>query len=295
MSRVGEKGKLWRLVPAIIAVTSCGGSGGATSGGSGGGPSGNVVWGVTIDDTSGADQIADSLRSLPVRPTARVVFDKDMAPGDYLDDLNTIRGAADVMGLIADSSDVKALTSEGYHDRAVQYFDALASQVAVWEVGNEVNGDWLGTPASVASKVVDAYDEAHKRGLKTAITLYYNTTCSSDPTAYMTAWVDTWLPDRVRNGVDYLLVSYYPDDCGGVPDWPTTFGKLRSRFPTAKLGFGEIGVNSSAKKAAFVRSFYRMPAPTTNFIGGYFYWTFKQDAVPKSKPLWSVFHDVIRP
>ena len=279
-------------MPLSLVLASCGGSGGTTPII---GSNSNAVWGVTIDDTTDASAIADSLKSLPTRPTARVVFDSGMTPSDYSSDVSTIRTGANVMGLPIDSSTTQTLSTKEYHDRMVQYFDGLAGQVDVWEIGNEINGDWLGSPSSVSAKVVDAYDEAHKRGLKTAITLYYNTTCTSDPAAMMNAWTDTWLPDRVKNGVDYLLVSYYPDDCGGTPDWLTTFNGLRLRFPKAKLGFGEIGINNPASKATFVRSFYGMKAPTTNFIGGYFYWYFKQDAVPKSKPLWNVFHDVIHP
>ncbi len=266
----------------------------AALGATGGRVASTRIWGITIDDTSNASVIADSLKSLSARPMARIVFDAGTTPADYNSDVDTIRKSADIMGEPVDSSDVKATSAAKYHARMVQFFDAMKSRVDLWEIGNEVNGDWLGTPTSVSAKVVDAYDEAKKRNLKTAITLYYNSSCCTNPTYEMVTWARVWLADRVRQGVDYVFVSYYPDDCSGTPNWKNTFSALQTIFPKAKLGFGEIYLKNSAKKDAFIRSFYGMNDPVSNFVGGYFYWYFKQDAVPKTKSLWKTFKDVIR-
>ena len=225
---------------------------------------------------------------------ARIVMDPGAVPADYNADVDAIRKVSDIMAQPVDSSEVKALSAAKYHARMVQFFDAMKSRVDVWEIGNEVNGDWLGSPVTVSAKITDAFDEAKKRKLKTALTLYYNSCCCANPTYEMVNWTRTWLPDRVKKGVDYVLISYYPDDCSGQPNWKTTFSALRSMFPSAMLGFGEVYLKNSAKKDAFVRTYYGMSDPTTNYIGGYFYWYFREDAVPKSKPLWKTFRDVVK-
>src|SRR5262245_58857473 len=67
--------------------TSPGSGGGGTTGTGGAGTGGAAVaeriWGVTIDDVSNLTAIVDALQKLPARPTARVVFDKGVAPADY--------------------------------------------------------------------------------------------------------------------------------------------------------------------------------------------------------------------
>mgnify|MGYP000115138066 FL=1 len=61
------------------------------------------------------------------------------------------------------------------------------------------------------------------------------------------------------------------------------FQKLKSIFPNSKLGIGECG-NSDSKATAeskikMINHYYRMPRYTKNYIGGYFWWYWVQDAV----------------
>ena len=108
----------------------------------------------------------------------------------------------------------------------------------------------------------------------------------------MDDWLKTYLPARVKENTDCLLVSYYEDDNGGFqPDWKKVFTGLEKIFPDSKLGIGECGStgkNADEKtKLQMIRRYYKMPKYTKNFIGGYFWWYWVQDCVPhENNILW---------
>ena len=60
------------------------------------------------------------------------------------------------MGELLDSSDERAITVAGVRARTHSYLRELGKQVAIWEVGNEVNGNWTGRPATVSNKLIAA-------------------------------------------------------------------------------------------------------------------------------------------
>jgi hypothetical protein len=252
-------------------------------------------YGVTIDDVTNLDQIVDSLRSLPKKPFTRVVFDPGMTPTDYSEAVNKIGAVSYVMGEPVDSHGFKDLSLEQYRQRFAQYLDGFGSRVDLWEIGNEINGEWTGTTPDVIAKLQAAVELTKTRAKKTALTLYYNQGCAEDPAREMLAWSSKNVPADLRANIDYLLVSYYPDDCSGPsPDWPAVFAELAKQYPNAKFGIGEVGTEKAANKEALIRKYYSMAAPVSNWVGGHFWWYFKQDAVPKTKPLWFVFRDVMQ-
>ena len=53
---------------------------------------------------------------------------------------------------------VRATTRAQVRTRAERFVKTFGSQVDVWEVGNELNGEWLGNPKSIIAKTVAAYD-----------------------------------------------------------------------------------------------------------------------------------------
>jgi hypothetical protein len=94
----------------------------------------------------------------------------------------------------------------------------------------------------------------------------------------------------MKNGLDYVLVSYYEDDCNNYqPNWQQVFDSLHVIFPNAKLGIGECGTTNANRKAEYITRYYTMNITTPNYIGGYFWWYYRQDCVPwNTKPLWQV-------
>lgn len=253
------------------------------------------MWGVTVDNLADPIPIRDSLKAFPQRPTTRVVFDDGMEPDFYRPALVTLKDVTDLMGEPIDSVLTKKLTTPAYRNRMATYMSQLGKLVDIWEVGNEVNGDWGGDSPTVAEKVTAGFDEAKKRRLKTSLTLFYSDYYVGTDRE-MDAWSRQYLPERVRKGLDHVMVSFYPQTVSGPhPDWPTIYAQLAKTFPRAKLAFGELGLAQAnfqldrdpVRNATLVERYYRMRDPIPDrFVGGFFYWTFRQDGVPAGTPIW---------
>lgn len=247
------------------------------------------LYGVTTDSIDNAADIIDSLQSLSRRPTTRVVFDEFMPATYYSSAVQRIHEVSYVLGELLDSSAMSQYSPAAYEARTVEYLDALGTAVDIWEVGNEVNGEWLGDPDAVAAKVVSAYDQVKQRQARTALTLYYNEDCWLYPWEEMFSWAQTRVPQAMKDGLDYVLVSYYEDDCNDLqPDWPAVFAQLGRIFPKSHIGFGEVGTTIDERKEEYINRYYRTIIDQPAFIGGYFWWYFRQDMVPKTQPLWQV-------
>jgi len=241
--------------------------------------------GVTIDSVDDLPQILESLRSLCRQPTTRIVFDL-VEPQKYAAAARAIHGVSYVMGEILDSYFVKRVGVEQYVERTRRYVETLGPWIDIWEVGNEVNGEWLGDVPSVIAKISGAYDVVKARGGRTALTLYHDQ--SSQDMIY---WAHEYVPERMKQGLDYVLVSFYEDDQAGIrPDWDHVFKRLAEIFPNSRIGFGEVGTRYRQFKAEYINRYYQMRIDQPSYVGGYFWWYFKQDMVPASKPLHAVLN-----
>lgn len=245
------------------------------------------LYGVTVDAVDDVPAIVDALAHLAHRPTARVVFDEGMRASHYAAPVAAIRRVADVMGELADSSTLKQYTPSELRARATSYLRTLGSHVDIWEIGNEINGEWAGDTRDVVAKTLAAYDAIRQGGGRTALTLYYNEGCAEQPSHAMFSWTARNLPARLREGVDYVFISFYEDDCKiATPDWNAAFQRLGELFPQAALGFGEVGTRHADGKPALIAHYYGLAVEHPRYVGGYFWWYFRQDMVPRSKPLW---------
>jgi hypothetical protein len=73
------------------------------------------------------------------------------------------------------------------------------------------------------------------------------------------------------------------------------FDSLHVIFPNSNLGIGECGTNNAALKETYVNRYYKMYITTPKYIGGYFWWYYRQDCVPwTTKPLWGIIEYAIR-
>jgi predicted DNA-binding protein YlxM (UPF0122 family) len=253
------------------------------------------LYGVTVDSIDPLDDIVAALGSLPRRPTTRIVFDAKMPPAEYVEAVDRIREVSYVMGEIMDSAPVNRYTVSQYARRTSQYLKSFGKKVDIWEIGNEVNGDWVGKRRTMARKVIAAYRQVKAKGYRTALTLYYNEGCWGSPGNEMFKWANKYLPRSMKNGLDYVLVSYYEEDCQDLrPDWNTVFTRLAKMFPNSKIGFGEVGTARPLEKADYMTRYYRLNIPHPNYVGGYFWWYFKEDMVPMTQPLWQILSDVMK-
>jgi hypothetical protein len=182
----------------------------------------------------------------------------------------------------------------------------MHDDVSIWEVGNEVNGNWTGRRTEVAAKVAAAYHVVTAHHGRTALTLYYNHDCGDGADELGPAtWSRRYLSRAMRNGVDYVLLSYYETQCHGRrpsdAEWTRAFRRLHILFPHADVGFGEVGLPHPAttrtrdRAASIVRHYYRLDLSLPYYVGGCFYWYFAEDMVPwRSSTLWHTLKKVIR-
>ena len=281
--------------------------------------------GVTIDDTNDVrtaaflNQVITSLGNLSVTPTVRIVYTRSAPASGYLSATQQIKTNRYVLGMVVDSSSMPCYTVAQHSARWKDYLATMGNSVDVWEVGNEINGTWLfgnqgtgckgTTQADVVTKMTDAYNQTKAAGRVTALTLFFNadSTCApADPS--MENWANTNVPASMKNGLDYVLVSFYSQWCTShpytySPDWNTEFANLRGIFPNAKLGMGEIGWDSTlgqpsnANLTTLLQTDYKIhPTSVGSWAGGGFFWEFGIAAVPydnTSGSIWSVVNNAL--
>ncbi len=262
------------------------------------------MYGITLDTVSHFRKTLASLKNLPYKPTVRVVFDMGTPASDYRRKLVKLHKVAYVMGEVMDSYYFPTDLST-YKARTQELVGQLGDVVDIWEIANEINGEWLrphpnGNDATVQVEETDigqmvaaANAIVKQAGGRTAITLYYNddgkgSNCWQKPVDDWHTWPANFLPASVRNQADYAFFSYYPyKDCPHLqPSWENDFQTLGNLFPNARLGFGEMG--TSQKSAAWsiqsnlLTSYYTMIDTIQNprYVGGVFWWYYAEQMVP---------------
>jgi hypothetical protein len=294
--------------------------------------------GITLDDINSlTPEQWKTLESFPLPVVVRVVFDADTEPDKYLisvGQLNskTFPGTAKrrffVMGELVDSDFLAKYrwecdktpgctfdekTSAAFHDyktRVDKYLSTLKNIVDIWEVGNEVNGEWADegcvknsddscfsdvkekkdktgikrksspNPLFTARKVKYAIDEVKKIHKPIALTLIHQPECTTWSSNTMFDWARNNLKPLIDGDqIDYLLISYYEDNCDKgkktiAPEeslklskkekkslseddkeqlrrniyWTGIFKDLGTLFPrVVNTGFGEVGYSSDMK------------------------------------------------
>jgi hypothetical protein len=268
------------------------------------------IYGVTVDDISGLKAIALALADMPRFPAVRIVFDKGEPVSYYTSAVNALRPYAYIMAQPVDSSDAKAYSLSGYANQFQKFWNAMSQTVDLWEVGNEVNGNWLGT--GIMDKVQSAFDIVHGGGGHTMLTFFYmgeakGANCNDAAKDDMFTWIDANFPasnpnrERMRLGLTQVSISWYPDQCSGVdPDWSYVFTRLASIFPNSRVGFGEVGTanpqNGSAYEKLLATTFYSLHTKISlpaNYSEGVFWWYWRELCVPDTQTMWSVIANAI--
>jgi hypothetical protein len=250
-------------------------------------PTNPRIIGITTDDpnTNIKNQV-EALSKFKKRPMLRIVFDPGMEAKDYISSVKALAKKADILGLLIDSQEMASYDLPAIQERLSNYIPNLENNIFIWEVGNEINGEWLGK--NVSLKLHTIYDYVKARGGKTACTFYYSV--NSAPENDINNWIDSNIPlnDPMRKGLDYVLVSYYEDENNShslrQDEIDNIFHNLAQRFPNAKIGLGEVGwahtiPNLEIRKECYQR-WYSMRCSSPAFIGGGFFWEWRQLMVP---------------
>jgi hypothetical protein len=252
------------------------------------------VYGVTIDDIGNISRVVSAAEAMPYMSTTRVYLDPGEPASYYKSALQHLAPHAYVMGEILDSSDMKSMTVSAEQTRVGSLLSALGSTVDVWEVGNEVNGNWTGSYSTGAQMLVNTYNQVAADGDRAALTLYENSWAPNncgDGTTELTPqqYSSRYVPSSVRDGIGYVLLSWYPTQCSGlsgnvsVSTITAEVQGLHALYPNALIGFGELGLpnrtNSSteAKAQSIMAYYYGIGISESYYIGGYFWWYWDED------------------
>lgn len=270
-----------------------------------------AIFGVTITDLDQAAAATPYLRQLvaaneSVPLIVRVIFEpikisnkKDFEErlSDYERKVRELRNGSDVcvLGTIADSYEMHfylpnspnsrwPIGYRNYEKWTERLVGKMGELVDIWEIGNEVNGEWYGWKSGdykttredrqpeyqrkrilKRERVKQELTLAYKKirllrpdGL-TAITLLYNADqnsqhCAEFPEYKMNDWAREYLVPELRNGVDLVLLSYYENtqDCPQVSrsadQLVLVLSALRKDLFTEEqtsFGFGEISYKES--------------------------------------------------
>jgi hypothetical protein len=254
------------------------------------------LYGVTIDTVNPLADIVTSLSKFSHKPTVRIVFDEGQQPSTYAQAVMQIQPVGYILGMIADSTAIGQYTAPQYAQRATDYLNAFGSQVDIWEVGNEINGEWLGS--DVPAKMTNAYNVFKTAGKRTALTLYYNglddnQNCYSNKNNLMFRWAQANVPETMKQGLDYVFISFYEQDCPGVSkDWNTVFMQLHQMFPNAKIGFGENGTTKptdpQSLKLQYINEYYPVWVDVPCYTAGHFWWNYANDY--KDSTVWNALN-----
>lgn len=159
-----------------------------------------------------------------------------------------------------------------YRFRTYCFVEELDRFVDIWEVGNEVNGEWADEgckkneedeckhefdkrkqkyiptskvfPELTIEKIVYAILQAKRKDKPIALTLLHQPNCVTWSDNDMFKWSEDNITDFIRFNTDYLLVSYYEYNCNkgagtqGENYWKTSvFDELQKPkyFPNSYL------------------------------------------------------------
>jgi hypothetical protein len=270
------------------------------------------IYGVTLDDVSTTSREVTALSRLVKFPSARVVFDRGTPASYYKGLIQKLRPVSYIMALLADSSDMSGYTATSIRSMTQSYVQTLGPLVDIWEVGNEVNGDWLGS--NTMAKIQTMFDVVSAAGGVTALTFFYEGESNEarnciDSQGGMFAWISrnflahpTPDTERLRLNVNYALISWYPTQCRGEnPDWKTVFDRLSQIFPNSRVGFGELGTpnpqHGSSTEADLINTYYTLgktlPGLPASYISGIFWWYFAEEMVPWPGSLGNVLNSAL--
>jgi hypothetical protein len=226
-----------------------------------------IIYGITIEDTDRLDQVVETIQHVRQETrrevAVRVVIDPqhDLDDEQYKTQLAALKSAGvKVMALLGDSHDLYRFRSDSdfkpsdvskYKGRIQKALAAFGQSVDIWEIGNEINGEWSGwkekerknatqdwekaSPEKrvrsrqwVYNQIRAAYDVLQPADKCMAITFYYNDdhqghSCWPKPTdlidgsAYeMINWATEYFTDKeMRDHIKYVFISYYENtECG---------------------------------------------------------------------------------
>lgn len=155
-----------------------------------------------------------------------------------------------VLGAILDTTQwPKAMTPEAYAERVKNIVLHYKGQVSSWEVGSEINGDWLGGASDPLSldQVFKIYSAGAAKAkeldpdTETMATLYWWEATAPDRAHSLSGWLKRYAPQGFGRNVDMVGVELYPEDNPVGMALERAFDTVADAVPTKKLMLSSFG------------------------------------------------------
>jgi hypothetical protein len=249
------------------------------------------IYGLTIErlekfTDSDLATFKNAFNGVTVPITLRILFQAETLPSQYdkLIDLYNSKDASGkrrfyIMALLFDSQALKdyklhkdsekrfncaGFTTDNmnYNQRTKCFVERFKNNVDVWEVGNEVNGEWADEKYNDKTKKDESFKGNYKETIKKidtviklvpnekplALTVSYMPDCGEWKDNAMETWIKHFKKETTDK-IDYVLISYYEDKCEYKvlnADDPNEINDkvikpLRTVFKNQFIGFGETG------------------------------------------------------
>jgi hypothetical protein len=260
-------------------------------------------WGFTLDGVDDARRMLAGVADLaPGDGWVRIVFDRAESPEAYRGTVELAhRLGVRVVGQILDSSQMKDVPLAAWRERVGRYVDTLP-EVDEWEVGNEVNGTWLGR--DVVAKVAYAarYVREHT-GARTLLTLYWQLG-EEAPRSSTFEWAAGNLSAALLADIDDIGLSLYPEDHPMGLALDRVLSTLHARFPAQRLLISELGywsadlghtwwwgspTDAQDRGRVAVASLYQSAILGYPYSGGGTYWWYYRQEAAGPTPLRRAF------
>ena len=153
----------------------------------------------------------------------------------------------------------RTLTPEAYAARVTNLLRRYGDRIRSWEVGPEINGDWLGgsrAPLGAArvfeiftagARAVKAVDPA----LETVATLYWWDGTAPDAEHSLYGWLERYIPQGFGKDLDVVSLSLQPEDNPVGMAFDGIFRAVHEMLPGKKLMLGSFGYVEREKLAGY--------------------------------------------
>ncbi|MBI5503938.1 MAG: hypothetical protein HY899_04005 [Deltaproteobacteria bacterium] len=270
-------------------------------------------WGVTVDRVNNYPSVlasvSDLVENVAGRAVVRIVFDEGVAAVDY-DAIVAAAQAAGlrVMGQILDSFAMSSYTQAGFEARVREYVDHFP-QIDLWEIGNEVNGEWLG--AGVAAKIAYAADYVKTKDPSdtTVLTFYWQMGTAGGASTTLFQWIADNVGAALRADTDVVALSTWIGDAPLGVAHDEVYERLHALFPAQRIVMGELGYWSQgttkawwwrsqvdptgAVRRALAEQMYLANLSFDYSDGGVFWWYY-YDEMSGGGPLWDTVNEAYR-
>jgi len=238
----------------------------------------------------------------------RIVFDPG-PPSVYTDLIAYAKSKGlKILGQPVDSSYDKKFTKKQYIQRFKDYMAAFPD-IDAWEVGNEINGNWL-TP-EIPQKVAEVAAYCKSMHKTTVLTFFYQINTGGPEKWSMFTWINEHLPQSTRDNIDVVLVSLYEEQAPLGIAFDQVMTQLRAEFPKQKIGIGELGYWIKGQRAwwelskenamfdgliATASKYYPASFGYEGSVGGCFWWNFVREfkTEPRLQKVVSDFREKIK-